>query len=552
MASCCTPRDATPRRWRSTARSSRSIHAARKLIDSQPDATGPLTDAERALLAAGDRFLMMFPDDPLAQSVTYQTAWLLYSRDQLDEAAVRFRRVIAMDPSTADAIRGANFLCDSLALAGQWALLQETALEFHELDGLGDSAFKADIWNIYQRASFKRIEAKLAEDGDGVAAAEAWMAFAAEHPTAEIADLALNNAAVHFHRAGLIRSAMAAQEALLAGHPTSRYVPDQLAALGFNCETIADFGAAARWYEALHAASPEHPSVPDALYSAAVFRRTLGELDAALADTRALAGLQDARVAGLLMDIGQAYQEAGRWTEAAALYRDFATSPPTHATAEQHTYARLAWASAAVELDRHAEAEAVWQALIDDGATGEALAEATYSLLTPTSRAYAAMRIDGVQRAGQPRDFDQRLQRQLKDKVAALQALEADYAAVIETGSLRWGLAALVEVGRSYEDLADALRQSPAPTGLTPEQLEMYRERIDDLAWMQEQRAIEAYGLVMDRSIQVRSYDESTAVALGRLESLAPEAWPGLSEDLIRAGFTTGSGYGVGIMDQPE
>ncbi|MFT5686810.1 MAG: TolA-binding protein, partial [Myxococcota bacterium] len=209
-----------------------AIHAAQKVIAAQPDADGPLTSAERNLLAAADRFLAMFPNDKLAQNVTYQTAYLLYGRDQLDEATARFRQVITMDPTTADAIRGADLLEDSLALAGQWDLLQETALEFYNLEGLGDSAFKADTWKVYERASFKRIEAKLTEDGDGVAAAEAWVAFADEFPTAEIADLALNNAAVNFHTAGLIRSAMDAQEALITRHPTSSYVPDQMAALG--------------------------------------------------------------------------------------------------------------------------------------------------------------------------------------------------------------------------------------------------------------------------------------------------------------------------------
>ncbi|MFT5686938.1 MAG: tetratricopeptide (TPR) repeat protein [Myxococcota bacterium] len=322
--------------------------------------------------------------------------------------------------------------------------------------------------------------------------------------------------------------------------------------MGFNCETIADFEAAAHWYEALHAATPDHPSAPDALYSAAVFRRSMGELSAALADTRALADAQDPRASGLLIDLGRALEAAEQWEDAAALYGEFADSPPAHATPEQHTFARLASASTAQHLGRQAEAEAIWQALLDDGVTGEVFAEAAYSLLVPRLSAYQAMRIDGVQRPGQPRNFDQRLQRQLKEKTAAFQVLQADLAVVIDAGSLRWGLAAFVDLGEAYEDMATALLAAPVPTNLTPEQLEMYEDRIKDYAYTQEQRAIEAYSLVMTRSMQVRSYDESTATALGRLEVLDPTSWPGLSEDLIRAGFTTGSGYGVGIMDQPE
>ncbi len=133
---------------------------------------------------------------------------------------------------------------------------------------------------------------------------------------------------------------------------------------------------------------------------------------------------------------------------------------------------------------------------------------------------------------------------QVEAKAEGLGRVEAAQAAVLEAGSGGWGLAALVRLGGSYEHMADALRAAWVPPWLTEEQAELYRYGLEDEAWRQEEKAVDAYRHAVKRSREIALYGTEVAAAHHRLSTLRPEEHESTEEDLLEPGFVTGGGGG--------
>ena len=100
-------------------------------------------------------------------------------------------------------------------------------------------------------------------------------------------------------------------------------------------------------------------------------------------------------------------------------------------------------------------------------------------------------------------------------------------------------MAALVDLGGLYENLAETLRGAYAPPKLTEEQLELYRMGLEDKAYPNEEKAVQAYTQALTKSYELNLYNENTGLAVRQLGVLRPFDYPGLSEDLIKPRFTS-------------
>ena len=189
---------------------------------------------------------------------------------------------------------------------------------------------------------------------------------------------------------------------------------------------------------------------------------------------------------------------------------------------------------------------AAWERVVTEAEAAGAMrdpaaAEALVHIARASRDAFVEMRMD---RWGT-------IERDTVRVTRAFLELNAAYTAAINTGDLRWGLTAATELGEVHEAFARILRGSARPPGDEDWTL-VYWDEVEARAWMLESKAAKLYESVLTRSFEVRVYDEYTAVALGRLQALDPQAWPALDEDIIRAGFTSGSASGVGYFESVE
>ena len=523
-----------------------AVFAAREMVrrEAAPATTGRAESAlspwENKQLAALDQYTRLFTDDK-ARGALYESGYLLYNRNHLAEAGERFNRVIAMDPRSREAEQAANLILDGFALTEDWVALRDNARFYHDQANLGSSAFKAEVYGIYERASLKVIEVGAAKEPDKGKVGAAYLAFADEFPKSAQADLALHDAAVYFRDAARIDDAIAARTRLVDGFRSSKFWADDLAALGFDYESTARFGDAARVYERLATEVPTHASAADALYSAAIFRESLGEWEVAVKDHTALGARWPERWAEATLESARILELHEKASDAAALYGGLAAKP-RDATLDQQLHARTRAGILLGKPESYWVETLAWYNTASKGTPSEDgreyVAEIRFRMAADDDAAYRAMRIDGPGGKRMSNDqADKLLTRQLTDKVKEMARLEALYTTVITTGSGRWGLAALTRVGSAYEDLAASIRGSWIPGYLTPAQADFYRLRLEDLAFAQEEKAAGAYELALEKSAELQLYDANTAEATHRLADLRPADHPESFETIARPGF---------------
>ncbi len=517
--------------------------------DGKSTAELPMTDWENKLLAACDQYTQYFKDNKKARNVIYKSAYLLYGKNRFKDASDRFRIVIGMDPQSKEAEQAANLILDSFNLVQDWNNLKEVSKAFYDQEGLGSKAFKTEVYNVYERASFKLIEITFEKDKDHAKAAAGFIAFVDEFPKSEVADLALNNAAAYFYQTGNVRSAMQTRIRLIEGWPKSKYYNAQVASLGFDYESVADFAQAAVWYEKIFALDKDNAASKEALYSAGLFRRSMGESDAAIKNYQAFIATYptDERVTPLKLDIAQIYEEGKRWADAANVYNAFFTKPPADATIDQVYFARLRYGKALESqgkpADKHwQETLAAWEK--DKAQPHEAapnfIAEIMFKLAKPTLDKYLALKISGTT-STQRKAIDKALQDQLVAKAKSLQEVEATYGNILKTGSGEWGLASAVAMGEAYQNMAWTLNcdNSFVPAYLTEDQKELYCMGLEDKAYVQTEKAAAAFALALEKAYELNLYNDNTAKATRQLGELRPDEFPELSEDVLEPRYVS-------------
>jgi tetratricopeptide (TPR) repeat protein len=533
----------------------------------------PLTAWEQRLVDSCKKYAGLYPGQVKVQQVIYKSAYLLYNKYHIEEAAAQFRGAIALNPGSRQAEQAANLILDSFVLQENWTALKENSKAFYQQEGLGSQTFKREVYDIYQRASLKVIDVAFEQSQDKGAAADAYVAFSEEFPDSPENPRILNNATIYYRDANRPADVMRIRHLLIDdarfGDKT-KYYYDQIGALGFDYENTAQFDKAAFYYEKMFGLYTttrakivrETPNdaerlaamdqaTADALYSAALFRRARGQFREAITDYQSFITTfpQDARVLDARLAIGRIYDEQNDRTNASTTYYAFYTQAPEGTPLEYLYFARLQYGQALEATNQQRKAKELYEETVaqykayiqgggQPGAHTEFVAEMMYKLAQPKLDAYLARRITGCGCTNQTRE-NTALTASLKAKGDDLVALERAYAEIIQTGSGEFGLASLVALGRIYENMGETLATSDVPYYLTEDQREIYMLQLEDKVFPQKQKAIEAYNLALEKAFELTLYNDDTALATRRLGELDPETHPGLFETLPEVRATT-------------
>jgi tetratricopeptide (TPR) repeat protein len=544
----------------------------------------PLTEWEKKLIAACGRYAELYKSDAKVETAIYKSAFLLYSRFHFTEAAEQFRKVISMSPGSSNAEFSAELILDALKIKEEWTSLRDTAKSFWQQPGLGSAAFKTRMYDIYSRSSFTVIEEDFKKHEDYSKTADAFVAFYEEFPEFEKVAFALNNAAAYYYKADRVADSMRVRHILIDDPkfgPKTKFYYGQLAALGYDYERLADFGNAALYYDKLVALYPEERTKLDksteadkadklvkmdeqaaaALLTAAVFHNALGNWEGAVERYQKFLTLfpKDERALDTRLTIGKIYEDNKKWTESATAFSNFYKTD--HPTAEpQYTfYARLHHGRALFEQGKEADARKLYAESValykkavaagtPPGPHTEFAAEMMFKLTEPEADAFLAVEIKGKYKdaGGQTgsslqrriKDDDKVTGDALKAKTKGILDLEVKYKEIIDTGAGEWGLAAIVALGKAYEDMSSTLETSPCPFYLTEDQCDIYKMRLQDKAYPQLEKSVQAYQLALDKSFELNLYNENTAYATRRLGELRPEDFPGFEETIPKPGYT--------------
>jgi tetratricopeptide (TPR) repeat protein len=524
----------------------------------------PLNEWEEKKLVALDQFAKLYPDHEDTKGMIYEAGYIYYDKNRFKDASDRFRTVITMDPKSKQAMQAANLIVDSFALVEDYENLKDVSKAFYEQQSLGNPEFKKEMLGVYEKASLKLVDVNFQKDKDQNKAAVAYMAFYAEFPKSEDADFALNNAAFYFYQTGQAGKSMEARHALIENFPKSKHWKGQVAALGYDYESIADFDTAATWYEKLYETDPAFEKSKEAIFSAALFRRAQRQNSRAVEDLTKFRTTypDDPRSLAIPLDIAGLYEEEKNWDEAARYYMDFYMKPPAGASVEQTFYARLQYGKALEASNQTAKADKHWKETVaaydaavakgaDLGTAAVFVAEIKTTLARPQLERYLGMKISGPGKKLSESQTNNVLKDQLFGKIKALGEVEKTYADIIKMGAGEWGLASLVQLGKAYEDMSESLLKSYIPDYMTDDQKEIYRMGLEDKAYVQVDKAINAYAEGLKEAYNLNLYNENTAYATRRLGELRPDDFPVLVEELSEARFTARSSSGRTFESQP-
>ena len=230
-----------------------------------------------------------------------------------------------MNPGSREAETAADLIVDSFTLVEDYQNLKIVSKAFYDQKGLGSKRFKKDMYGIYENATLKLIEVDFGKIKDATKAADSYMVFYAEFPNSKKADFALNNAAVYYQEKQP-QKAMETRLILVEKFPKSEFYNDTIANLGFDYENIADLASAASYYEQLFTLDKEHTAAKEAIYSAALFQKAMGNSTEAIKNYQLFIKSfpDDERISDVKLTIGKILEKHQKWPEAAKLYQAYA------------------------------------------------------------------------------------------------------------------------------------------------------------------------------------------------------------------------------------
>ncbi|MBX3274725.1 MAG: hypothetical protein KF729_30945 [Sandaracinaceae bacterium] len=531
------------------------------------------TDDEARMARTFARFACVAPEHEELPIVLYRWARLHYEANQLERAAVLFRRVALHHARSEVGEYAANLYLDALNALGERrgraACFAELERALEPLDrahcgaGVGHPTLCALTAGLRCQLGARRAVAADVAPADR---ARRLLALARDGGCLDAPAL-LYDAAIAYEQARLLGAAIRVRTVLVEQYPGDPRARRALALIGANYHALAIYELAADWYERYaregepcdpSAAPGPCPDAADALRHAVTFRLGLGQRAEALAGAelfqRRFARAHPALAAAVSYDVGALFERAEDWPRLVEHYRAFLRRHGRHASVARRAAAHVAIARGLIRqgqrdaASRDLAAAAALYAGAQDAiramalppeaeaveryALRDAVAEARYEQAEGRRLAFEALRFPALRGGGSIERVNQWAARELLPWIERKQALireaEAAYALVAPLGVPRWRIAAASRLGDMYLSLVTEVRASPVPDVIAryAEALEAYERALDEATEEPAAVAIERYQSCLATATDVRWFDERSRRCERALHQLDAAHYP--------------------------
>jgi len=508
---------------------------------------------EVKLAAACDKYVQVVPVNEKTPKdltdelvlVKFKAGAIYQNHFHFEDAAARFEELIDRWPAHEFARKGADLILDSWDFRENWTELNRVGRKFQKNKNLmGDKSFASRVEKFVEGSSFKEILVlndkgkKLKDEHKDEEASVLWadcatrfMGFQKEFPTSQFADKAVYNATIIYDNADKLDLAVESAELLLKQYEKSDQVKPTVYLLAQFHERMAEFKRASEYYEQYVTKYPKEKSAPDALYNAALFNQGLGEKKKALElYGKYLKDFKDqSDVADVYWKIAKIYEDDGDFKRAGTLYSEFEKTYPK-APINRIMESRYNYLMALMQEGKKREGDvkaqcedmlkrvkAMKEDVKKDPVIMRANAHCSFMALEPRFAEFMALKLELPM---------SKLKKNLEAKAVKLDQLKNDYTAVLSIGDGAWGVAALYRVAVIHHDFAKALKESPDPPGLNPDQLEIYRSELEGQTFPVDEKAIQALEAALQKAFELGIYTEWTARNQDLLKEYKPNEFP--------------------------
>ncbi len=502
-----------------------------------------ITDSDRQFAEAADLYATLFPKDKEIITVIYKNGQFFFDYGDYDEAIKRFGLIVERYPDDPNAGAAGDKILDALGKAKDYENIETWARRLKKTKAFSSKDEQARMDKLIVGSMMKSGEKYMAA-GQYDRAAEFFKRVPKEYPKDEKAPKALNNAAAVLEKAKKQEDAVAAYKELADQYPQTSEAPEALFTAARIEENIAYYDKAAALYEQLASRYPQNPHAADALRSAGVLRQSLGQHDRAIKHygeyARRFKDKSDAKE--VAFHVGLVREEQKDWKQAATAFADFARTYPGDAkTVEALTREADAYLSAGND-SKAKETAAKALALYSGGAKGAHGKGGGSKMSGDDANYYAAQaryiqgelvfhEYERIKIAGKPKQ----LAKVLEQKAKLLEEAKGIYLDVVTYQSPEWATASLLRIGQGYEAYAKAMRNAPVPNDLNEEEKQVYRDELEKVVVVIEDKAIDAYKSGYAKAIQIGVYNKHTQAIRQALSRLAENEYPKENEVRLMA-----------------
>ena len=494
-----------------------------------------ITESDRKFADAADIYATLFPNDKEIVTVIYKNGQFFFDYGDYDEAVKRFGLIIEGHPDDPNAGPAGDRILESLAKAKDYENIEQWARRLKKTKPFAAKAEQDRLDRMIVVALMKSGE-KYAVQGKNAEAAAFYLRVAREYPRDPKAPQALHNAATIYERAKRPEDAVAAYKDLADKYPQASEAPDSLFTAGRIEESIASYDRAAVLYEQVVLRFPQSKHAAESLRNAGVLRQTLGEHEKAIQHfgdyAKRYRDRGDAK--DLAFQVAVVRERQQNWKAAAHSFEEYARAHPGDARAVE-ALTRAGDNHLKAGNDNKAK-DALGRALAGgrgkkagDTDTRFWAAQARYLQGELVFRDYERIKI-----AGKPKQ----LARVLDEKAKLLEQCKQIYLDVVTYQSPEWATAALLRIGQGYEAFAKSMRQAPVPRDLNAEEKQVYRDELEKLTVVIEDKAIDAYKSGYSKALDIGVYNKHTQNIRQALTRLDEANYP--KELEVRAGLRAG------------
>ena len=121
----------------------------------------------------------------------------------------------------------------------------------------------------------------------------------------------------------------------------------------------------------------------------------------------------------------------------------------------------------------------------------------------------------------------------LEEKAKRLEEAKGIYLDVVTYKSPEWATAGLLRIGQGYEAYAKAMRNAPVPKDLNAEEKQMYRDELEKVVVVIEDKALDAYKSGYAKALTIGVYNKHTQTIRQALSRLAENEYPKEAEQRL-------------------
>jgi cellulose synthase operon protein C len=487
-----------------------------------------IADSDRLFGEAADLYATLFPKDKEIVTVIYKNGQFFFDYGDYDEAVKRFGLIVERYPDDPNAGAAGDRILQALNKAKNYENIESWARRLKKTKAFAAKDEQDRLDKLIVGSVMKSGE-KYAAEGKFDKAATFYMRVSQEYPQNGYAPKALNNAGAVLEKAKKPEEAVAAYKQLADKYPTASEAPEALFTAARIEEGIAYYDKAAALYEQLAQRYPQNQHAADALRSAGVLRQSLGQHDRAIKHYGEYAKRYKERsdAKDVAFQAAVVREEQKDFRGAAAAFAAYSKGYPgdgrTVEALAREADAHLKAGNDAAARDAAGKALAAYKnegkrSKRDGGEDSSYYgAQARHIQGDLVYRDYERVKI-----AGKPRQ----LAKVLEEKAKRLEEAKQIYLDVVTYKSPEWATAALYRIGQGYEAYAKAMRTAPVPKDLKEDEKQMYRDELEKVIVVIEDKALDAYKSGYAKALAIGVYNHHTQSLRQALSRLAENEYP--------------------------